>query len=77
MREKKFIEEVFEIAFGDNAINRNFEYEEVIAELRKFSNDALKWEDIPYIDKVRLDPDHEPTDQEMMSSFGTKWHDAL
>ena len=28
MREKKFIEEVFEIAFGDNAINRNFEYEE-------------------------------------------------
>ena len=77
MREKKFIEEVFEIAFGDNAINRNFEYEEVIAELRKFSNDALKWEDIPYIDKVRLDPDHEPTDQEMMSSFGTKWHDGL
>ena len=77
MREKKFIEEVFEIAFGDNAINRNFEYEEVIAELRKFSNDALKWEDIPYIDKVRLDPDFEPTDQEMMSSFGTKWHAAL
>ena len=77
MREKKFIEEVFEIAFGDNAINRNFEYEEVIAELRKFSNDALKWEDIPYIDKVRLDPDLEPADQEMMSSFGTKWHDGL
>ena len=46
MREKKFIEEVFEIAFGDNAINRNFEYEEVIAELRKFSNDALKWDSV-------------------------------
>ena len=77
MRDKKFIEEVFEIAFGDNAINRNFEYEEVIAELKKFSDNALKWDDIPYIDKVRLDPDHEPTDQEMMSSFGTKWHDGL
>ena len=37
MREKKFIEEVFEIAFGDNAINRNFEYEEVIAKLKEFS----------------------------------------
>ena len=77
MREKKFIEEVFEIAFGDNAINRNFEYEEVIAKLKEFSDKALKWEDIPYIDKVRLDPDHEPTDQDMMSSFGTKWHDGL
>ena len=31
----------------------------------------------PYIDKIRLDPDLEPTDQELMSSFGTKWHDAL
>ena len=29
------------------------------------------------IDKVRLDPDFEPSDQEMMSSFGTKWHDGL
>ena len=77
MREKKFIEEVFEIAFGDNAINRNFEYEEVIAKLKEFSDKALKWEDIPYIDKVRLDPDHEPTDQDMMSSFGTKRHDGL
>ena len=23
------------------------------------------------------DEDYEPTDQEMMSSFGTKWHDGL
>ena len=77
MREKKFIEEVYEIAFGDNAINRDFSFEEVLQELLRFSDEALKWEDIPYIDKVRLDPDHEPTDQEMMSSFGTKWHDGL
>ncbi len=77
MTKDQFIEEVYEIAFGDNAINRDFTQEEVIAELKKFSDDALKWDNIPYIDKVRLDPDFEPTDQEMMSSFGTKWHDAL
>ena len=77
MTKDQFIEEIYELAFGDNAINRDFTQEEVIAELKKFSDDALKWDNIPYIDKVRLDPDFEPTDQEMMSSFGTKWHDAL
>ena len=77
MTKDQFIEEVYEIAFGDNAINRDFSFQEVLQELLKFSDEALKWEDIPYIDKVRLDPDFEPTDQEMMSSFGTKWHDGL
>ena len=77
MTKDQFIEEIYELAFGNNAINRDFTQEEVIAELKKFSDDALKWDDIPYIDKVRLDPDFEPTDQEMMSSFGTKWHDGL
>jgi hypothetical protein len=77
MTRDQFIEEIYELAFGDNAINRDFTQEEVIAELKKFSDDALKWDDIPYVDKVRLDPDFEPTDQEMMSSFGTKWHDKL
>jgi len=77
MTRDQFIEEIYELAFGDNAINRDFTQEEVIAELKKFSDDALKWDDIPYVDKVRLDPNFEPTDQEMMSSFGTKWHDAL
>ena len=77
MTKDQFIEEVYEIAFGDNAINRDFSFEEVLKELLRFSDEALKWEDIPYIDKVRLDPDFEPTDQEMMSSFGTKWHDKL
>tara|TARA_R100001460_G_scaffold9044_1_gene22055 strand:+ start:4049 stop:4252 length:204 start_codon:yes stop_codon:yes gene_type:complete len=67
MNKDQFIEEIYEIAFGDNAINRNFKYEEVIAELKKFSDEALKWEDIPHSDKVRLDPDYEPTDQEILS----------
>ena len=34
MTDKQFIEAVYEIAFGDNAINRNFTKEEVIAELK-------------------------------------------
>ena len=77
MTKDQFIEEVYEIAFGDNAINRDFSFEEVLQELLRFSDEALKWEDIAYIDKVRLDPDFETTDQEMMASFGTKWHDGL
>ena len=32
-----FIEEVFEIAFGDNAINRGFTYSEVLSVLKKDS----------------------------------------
>ena len=35
------IEKVFEIAYRDDAINRNFTYEEVIEKLKEFSNDAL------------------------------------
>ena len=35
--EENFIEEVFEIAFGDNAINRGFTYSEVLSVLKKDS----------------------------------------
>ena len=42
MNTNEFIENVFEIAFGDNAINRNFTYEEVVEKLREFSDNALK-----------------------------------
>ena len=45
MKKEQFIEEVFEIAFGDNAINRDFSYEEVLQELSKFSDLALKWQE--------------------------------
>jgi len=38
MTEREFIEEVFEIAFGDDAINRDFSYEEVLERLREFSD---------------------------------------
>ena len=39
-KEKEFVEDVFEIAFGDNAINRDFSYEEVLERLREFSDKA-------------------------------------
>jgi hypothetical protein len=35
MTEKQFVEEVFEIAFGDNAINRDFTFKDVLEELKK------------------------------------------
>ena len=40
-----FIEEVFEIAFGDNAINRDYSMGEVLDRLMEFSNNALKYEE--------------------------------
>ena len=38
--EREFIKEVFEIAFGDDAINRDFTYGEVLEELRDNSDRA-------------------------------------
>ena len=37
MSKEEFIAEVYEIAFGENAINRGFSFDEVIEELREFS----------------------------------------
>ena len=31
----------------------------------------------PDNEEISVDDDYEPTDYEMMSSFGTKWHDGL
>ena len=40
---KQFIEEVIEIAFGDNAINRDYSMGEVLDRLMEFSDDALRY----------------------------------
>ena len=40
---KQFIEEVFEIAFGDTAINRDYSMGEVLDRLMEFSDDALRY----------------------------------
>tara|TARA_B100000927_G_C16467712_1_gene470334 strand:- start:295 stop:582 length:288 start_codon:yes stop_codon:yes gene_type:complete len=45
MTKDQFIEEVYEIAFGDNAINRDFAFDEVIEKLREFSDNALIFEE--------------------------------
>ena len=42
----QFIEEVYEIAFGDDAINRDYSMPEVLERLMEFSDNALKWEEI-------------------------------
>jgi len=41
MSKKQFIEDVFELAFGDDAINRDFTYSDVLAQLREFSDAGL------------------------------------
>ena len=51
MTKEEFIEEAFELAFGDNALNREFTYKEVIEKLKEFSDrslveDAEEWMEI-------------------------------
>ena len=48
MDNKEFIERVYELAFGHDAINRNFGHAEVIEQLEEFNEDSLKWDSIPY-----------------------------
>ena len=38
MNNQDFIEQIYEIAFGDNAINRDFSKEEVIEQIQYYSN---------------------------------------
>tara|TARA_R100001463_G_scaffold42336_4_gene88852 strand:+ start:154 stop:330 length:177 start_codon:yes stop_codon:yes gene_type:complete len=50
MTDEKFIDEVYEIAFGDNARYRltgenAYKHEEVIETLREFEQWSLKWEE--------------------------------
>ena len=49
--DKQFIEAIYELAFGHDAINRNFGHAEVIEQLEEFSDDSLKWDSIPDEDK--------------------------
>jgi hypothetical protein len=46
MTDKQFKEAVYELAFGDNAINKGYSDDEVIAMLREFSDNALKYEEM-------------------------------
>lgn len=51
MNNKEFIEQVYEIAFGDNAINRNFSHQEVIDQLKEINEDSVKWDQVNDYDK--------------------------
>ena len=42
---KTFIEEAYEVAFGEDALHREFHPDEVIEELKTFSDNALKYEE--------------------------------
>ena len=51
MNNKEFIEKVYEIAFGHDAINRNFSHAEVIEQLEEYNEDSLKWDIVNDYDK--------------------------
>ncbi len=51
MTDKQFIEAVYELAFGHDAINRNFGHAEVIEQLEEYNEDSLKWEIVNDYDK--------------------------
>ena len=51
MTKDQFIEEVFELAFGHDAINREFEYSEVIEQLNEFNEHSLLWDSVNEDDK--------------------------
>lgn len=51
MTKDQFIEQVFEIAFGHDAINREFEYSEVIEQLEQMNEDSLLWDSVSDADR--------------------------
>ena len=51
MNNQEFIEKVYEIAFGHDAINRNFSHGEVIEQLEEYNEDSLKWDIVNDYDK--------------------------
>ena len=42
---ERFINEIAEIAFGEAAIERGYDMQEVIDQIYEFSDHALKWEE--------------------------------
>jgi hypothetical protein len=46
LKDKDFIEIIFELAYGDEAINKGFTKAEVVAKIQEYSNHALAWEEI-------------------------------
>ena len=57
MTDKEFIEAIYELAFGDDAINRNFGHAEVVEQIGEFNEDSLKWDSIPDEEKEEWETD--------------------
>ena len=51
----QFIEAIYELAFGHDAINRNFGHAEVIEQIEEFNEDSLKWHCIPHDDQKEFE----------------------
>lgn len=71
MTKNEFIEEVYELAFGDNAINRQFSYDEVLEELKKFSDNALIFEE-----SGLSEDDFEKIDEKIEASYKDGYRDG-
>ena len=70
MDNKQFIERVYELAFGHDAINRNFGHAEVIEQLEEFNEDSLKWDSIPDDEKEEYENDfYEVPDKEDLAEW--------
>lgn len=46
MNDKDFIEIIFELAFGDDAINKDYTKQEVVSKIMEYSKHALAWEEL-------------------------------
>tara|TARA_Y100000593_G_scaffold16950_1_gene33749 strand:- start:1507 stop:1773 length:267 start_codon:yes stop_codon:yes gene_type:complete len=51
----KFVEDVFELAFGDNAINMGFTPDVVVDTLRRYSTESYKYEILQQVHEVIKD----------------------
>jgi len=60
MTSKEFKEAIYELAFGDNAINRGFTDAEVLAMLREFSDKAIAFDSTGLDINDALDSDYSP-----------------
>ena len=71
MTPKQFMEEVYEIAFGDQAYYRGFFPEEVIEQLREFSDNALVYEELS------LEPEqYEKMDRQLEDAYRDGYKDG-
>ena len=71
MTPKQFMEEVYEIAFGDQAYYRGFFPEEVIEQLREFSDNALIYEELS------LEPEqYEKMDKQLEDAYRDGYKDG-